>query len=256
MKMSELEQRTGVNRETIRVFIRRGLLAQPERPKPTVAHYTEDHVRGILAIRQLQQNYHMTLNQIANVMQGRPLEQRVEATAFSHLQELVAAATGIQAQLVPIESLCADNPHAGSDAKAFEALRLMERIRSKGSYLVSQTDAQLLAIWSQMRAAGFDEAANFHPDTLDHYFKAADYLAHAEAEKFLARTEGRIAEGAAAEMLRTALPLMLDFFGLLRMKFFIRNIGLARSPEQAPRVRETLPQSPAAHSRRKPRRRD
>ena len=254
--MSELEHRTGVNRETIRVFIRRGLLAQPERPKPTVAHYTEDHVRGILAIRQLQQNYHMTLNQIAKVMQGRPLEQRVEATAFSHLEELVAAATGVQAQLVSIESLCAENPHAANDAKAFETLGLMDRVRARGIYFVSQTDAQLLTIWSQMRAAGFDEAANFYPDSLDHYFKAADYLAHAEAEKFLARTEGRIAEEVAAEMLRTALPLMLDFFGLLRMKFFIRNIGLARSPEQVPRVRETLPQVPTPPVRRKSRRKD
>ena len=41
MKMGELEQRTGVNRETIRVLIRKGLVPEPDKPKATVAHYNE-----------------------------------------------------------------------------------------------------------------------------------------------------------------------------------------------------------------------
>ena len=34
MKMRELEQRTGVNRETIRVYLRQGLLPEPRRVRP------------------------------------------------------------------------------------------------------------------------------------------------------------------------------------------------------------------------------
>ena len=37
MKMRELEQRTGVHRETIRVYLREGLIPEPERPRKTVA---------------------------------------------------------------------------------------------------------------------------------------------------------------------------------------------------------------------------
>ena len=54
MKMRELERRTGVNRETIRVYLREGLLKAPLRPKANVAEYDESHVQGILAIRELQ----------------------------------------------------------------------------------------------------------------------------------------------------------------------------------------------------------
>lgn len=225
MKMAELEKRTGVNRETIRVYIRSGLLPEPERPKPTVAHYNEDHVQAILTIRQLQQQYRMTLAQIGNVLQGRPVDHRVEATAFTHLEQLVASRFPDQDQLVALDTLTEANPAAITDAKAFQSLGIVDRITTPTGAMVSHTDARLLAIWGEMRAAGFDEGNNFYADSLDHYFRAAEYLAHAEAEKFLARTEGRLSEEKAAEMLRFALPLMLDFFGLLRTKFFIRNIA-------------------------------
>ena len=33
MKMKELEDRSGIGRETIRYYIREGLLPEPERPK-------------------------------------------------------------------------------------------------------------------------------------------------------------------------------------------------------------------------------
>jgi DNA-binding transcriptional MerR regulator len=229
MKMAELERRTGVNRETIRVLIRRGLIPAPERPKATVAHYTEDHVQGIQAIRQLQQQYRMTLNQIGNVLQGKPLDQRVESTAFTHLEQLVATGAGVQDQLVAIDSLLEVNAHAATDAKAFESLGMVDRVRTPEGDFVSYTDARLISIWGEMRGAGFDEEANFYPDSLDHYARASTYLAQAEAEKFLARTEGRMSETDAANMLQFALPRMLDFFGLLRMKFFIRNIKDAKA---------------------------
>lgn len=224
MKMSELAERTGVNRETIRVLIRRGLIPQPEKPKATIAHYTEDHVQAVLAVRQLQQQFRMTLDQIGKVLQGKPIDQRVESTAFSHLEQLVAVGVGFQDQLVPIESLVTSNPHAITDAKAFEGLGMVDRIRTPQGDFLSYTDARLISIWGEMRGVGFDEAANFYPDSLDHYMRASEYLAQAEAEKFVARTEGRMSETEAADMLQFALPRMLDFFGLLRMKFFIRNI--------------------------------
>lgn len=61
MKMRELEARTGVNRETIRVYLRVGLLPEPARPKPNVADYDDTHVAGIQAIQRLQRDYRLPL---------------------------------------------------------------------------------------------------------------------------------------------------------------------------------------------------
>ncbi len=47
MKMRELEARSGVGRETIRYYIRMGLLPAPARAKPNVADYADEHVRRL-----------------------------------------------------------------------------------------------------------------------------------------------------------------------------------------------------------------
>src|SRR3546814_9620034 len=59
--MSDLEKRTGVHRETIRVYFRHGLLPEPERPAPNVADYGETHVQAVLAVRKLQRDDGLTL---------------------------------------------------------------------------------------------------------------------------------------------------------------------------------------------------
>ena len=71
MKMRELEVRTGLNRETIRVYLRNGLVPEPVRPKHNVADYDESHVTAIIAVRDLQRDSGLTLNQIKNVLNGQ-----------------------------------------------------------------------------------------------------------------------------------------------------------------------------------------
>lgn len=241
MRMKELEERTGVNRESIRIMLRKGLLPEPERPRQTVAHYTEQHVQAILAVRRLQQRHRMTLDEIGEMLNGREIEPRAE-TGFSHLDALLRTSLGHAEDHVPIATLDSVNPHAASDAKAFEAIGLIERIKTKSGYVVGRDDAHVLAIWGKMRAAGFAEDTNFYPEMLDHYFQSAQLLAYHEAERFLSRTEGRLDEEKAAQMLHVALPLMLDMFAVLRMKFFLRNISRdAGTGKHRVRMEENIP---------------
>ena len=225
MRMGELERQTGVNRETIRVYVRKGLIPPPEKVNATAAQYNVEHARAILAVRNLQREHHMTLDQIAAALQGDITQKRVEAPAFRHLEDLVAARLGYQDQTILLASLAETNPDAERDAEGLAVLGALELIQTDAGLAVSYSDARLIEIWSQMRLAGFGESKEFFPQVLDHYTRAADDLAHAEARRFVMRTEGRIDEETAAEMLRIGLPLMLDFFGLLRNKFFIRYLA-------------------------------
>src|SRR6476661_841103 len=100
MKMKELEARTGVGRETIRVYLRFGIIPEPIRAKRNVADYGEEHVRAVLAVRELQRESRLTLTQIAEVVRGRTTEQRIEAAAFQHLEELVAIGVGVDNSVV------------------------------------------------------------------------------------------------------------------------------------------------------------
>jgi hypothetical protein len=96
--------------------------------------------------------------------------------------------------------------------------------RREGQVHLSRTDMQLLALWSQMRAAGFSEANGFNPEVVDMYVKSANALAHVEVRRFLSIIPGRMDEPLAAELARTAIRVMIDFFGLLRMKAVLKEI--------------------------------
>ncbi len=225
MKMRELEARTGVNRETIRVYFREGLLPEPSRPARNVADYGEEHVRAIHAVRNLQRESRMTLPQIKATLAGEGSGRQIGAAALSHLEELVASRVGVERGLVTVKSLQAQNPKARSDALVLDRLGVIELVRTRAGLALSVTDVGLLNIWSQMRAVGFTEENGFPPEILDYYVDAANYVAANEARLFLDNVEGRLSEDDAAAMLEFALPAMLNFFGIIRQRAFLRYIG-------------------------------
>lgn len=229
--MRELEARTGVNRETIRVYLREGLVPEPSRPARNVADYGEDHVRAIQAVRKLQRDSGMTLPQIKHVLRGGAADRPVGATAFGHLEELLSARVGVQRSLVPIARLARQNPHAADDARVLHSIGVITLVEGPGGQSLSMTDAGLVNIWGRMRQAGFDEARGFPPEILGYYIDAAEYVAGKEAQIFLEQVEGRVEEDEAANMLEFALPAMLEFFGLIRLKTFLRNIARATRGE-------------------------
>jgi DNA-binding transcriptional MerR regulator len=224
MKMRELEARTGLNRETIRVYLRHGLVPKPSRPLRNVADYDERHIRAILAVRHLQRDSGLTLRQIKDVLRGRHSDRRVEAGAFQNLEALVSTRVGLDSRRIPIASLLNAFPHAQHDAQVLESIGILDIESSAAGPSLSVTDARLVTIWSEMRVAGFTEETGFSPEILAFYIQPSKFVAEREAALFLERTEGKISSDRAAEMLQSALRLMLDFFGLMRMKAFLNNI--------------------------------
>ncbi len=248
MKMRELEARTGVNRETIRVFLRHGLIPEPSRPKPNVADYDESHVRAIQAVRDLQRNSAMTLKQIQDTLGGENPEQRIEASAFHNLEALVATRVGIDVQPVLLEAMCKAFPNAAADAQRLQSIGVVEVLDSPGGPALSITDARLVTIWSEMQQAGFNEANGFPPEIVNFYIDPAERVAEREATLVLERTEGRISEDEAARMLQIALRLMLDFFGLIRMKRFMAHIHREQPASSGGKRRR----QPSSRSRSRP----
>lgn len=230
MRMRELEQVTGVDREVIRILLRKGLLPEPLRPAKNQAHYDETHVRAIQAVRELQRGSRLTLDQIKEMLDGRGLDSGAGAATYQHLEELLAIRFGLaEARLIPLSSIAERSAVAEQDARTFERMGMVEIVEDAGESRLSLTDARLIEIWSQIRELGFVEESGFPPENIAFYLSAAEDVAAREADVFLKGSAGRITEESAAAMLQGALPLMLDFFGLLRLKAFMRNIHAATS---------------------------
>lgn len=234
MKMRDLEQRTGVNRETIRVYFREGLLPPPDRPKPNVAVYDESHVRSIIAIRELQRGRRIPLHQIRRAVEGDASAIPSDAGAFVHLERLVAARVGVDDDVVPLSSVAELNDHAEADAAALEKAGAIRLARRGGEVVLTRTDAQLVGLWGQMRTAGFNERNGFEPALAGIYVEAAQALAATEVRRFLSIVAGRVSETEAAELAQVALKVMLDFFGLLRMKAVLSEFKAQTSPDASP----------------------
>lgn len=240
MKMRELETRTGLNRETIRVYLRNGLVPEPARPRHNVADYNESHVTAIIAVRDLQRNSGLTLNQIKDVLNGQQGARRIEAGAFQNLEALVATRVGVDDRQVPIATLRKVWPHAEEDARTFERMGLLEIINTRRGPALSVTDSRLVTIWGEMRASGYTEEMGFTPDILTFYKEPAEAVAKAESDRFLALVEGKIDEQTAAALFQVGMRLMIDFFSLLRTKALLRFIHRddEARPQAEPRSRK------------------
>lgn len=224
MKMRDLEQRTGVNRETIRVYLRHGLMPEPSRPAANVADYGEEHVQAIAAIRKLQKDKRLPLHLIKRALDGDATAMPADASAFPHLDSLIAARVGLDDSLVPLSSVLGLNPKAVDDAKALEKIGAIKLVKRGKALHLGRIDAQLVTIWGDMRAAGYTEALGFHPEVCKLHVDAATKLAHAELKIFLEHLEGRSPEGSAADMAQVALTSLLSFFGLVRVRTVLADL--------------------------------
>ncbi|KQM97214.1 hypothetical protein ASE85_14985 [Sphingobium sp. Leaf26] len=86
-----------------------------------------------------------------------------------------------------------------------------------------------------MREAGFDQRLDYIPEILGFYTEVADFVGRWEATTFMERVEGHIDVAEAATMADHALPLMLDFFGLMRQRAFFRHIEAIRAGKETDR---------------------
>lgn len=234
MKMRDLERRTGVNREVIRIMFRAGLLPDPLRVARNTAEYDEVHVRAIGVVRELQQSSRLTLSEIREALEGRQFDSaQGRATTYHHLDELLSLHFGIGGpSAISLSAICERSPRALHDAQAFAALGMLEIVETEEGQQLSLTDARLVDIWTQIRAAGFVEEVGFLPENIAFYRRAADYLAAREARIFFRQAKEHFGEAETMAALERGLPLMLEFFGLLRIKAFIRRAAaVSRSTE-------------------------
>lgn len=70
MRMRELERSSGVSRETIRFYIREGLLPEPDRTHRNSAIYTDTHLARLLTIRRLKDERFLPLSVIRSLFAG------------------------------------------------------------------------------------------------------------------------------------------------------------------------------------------
>jgi DNA-binding transcriptional MerR regulator len=220
MKMRELEQRSGVGRETIRYYIRMGLLPEPARPKPNVADYAEEHVRRLGVIRRLQAERYLPLGFIKQVL-DRPTSG--EIAALPGLEGMLAASLGV-APANGGTPLAEAAGQAGLEPAELDVLARDGVVEVIGGAL-GPIDLAIARAWGRVKASGYSPEAGFFADDARAYVEALEPLTRREIERFYGRLTGSGTVEDAARLGQAGIELINDLIALIRTRMLLRLVA-------------------------------
>jgi DNA-binding transcriptional MerR regulator len=234
MKMQDLERATGVGRETIRFYIREGVLPQPDRPGRNVAWYDESFVQRIALIKELQQKRFLPLQVIKTIVGSDAQPSRDEVKALLELDGKLFPAVGAE---LPSERLSAVARRTG--LKAAEIRQLAETglimiETHSGDQWLDEIAIRIVELWGKMRQAGFVDALGFKPENLRLYVDFVQWLAREELRVFSHGVTGKVETEATARMAEAGINIVNQIIGLLRKATILRYVAAGNLAEPSP----------------------
>ena len=185
MKMKELESRTGVSRESIRYYIREGLLPEPKKLKRNVAEYGIEHVERTQLIKRLQDEHFLPLKVVKKVLDTVTDQASRGTLSRPALSQLLSSLIQGNEDSTPISvtDLVASTCLSEEDIEEMAAVNAIE-IDPKG--LLSAQDAEVVRLWADARSAGFTADRGWGRDFLKRYVEICEQWAELETGRFLA----------------------------------------------------------------------
>lgn len=235
MKMAELERRSGVGRETIRFYIREGLLPEPERRARNVAVYGDVHAQRLKTIKRLQEERFLPLEVIRRVLDGDTSALPPSSDPFAQLGPLLAQRLGVGEGEPPVllDTLTAGDAQSARDAAALEAAGAISVFESEGGRAVTRLDARIVQLWRELRGAGYTPD-KFPADNAINYVDVVRGLASTEVARFFDGFAGRIGQADATEKAQAGVEIVNAIIATLRIRFILDEVA-KRSTELRPR---------------------
>ena len=218
MKMRELEQRSGVGRETIRYYIRLGLLPEPARPKPNVADYDGEHVRRLSVIKRLQAERYLPLSFIKTVL-DRPTSGEIEAVPG--LEATLTASLGLAGGGA---SLAEAPDQSGLTADELEVLIRDGVVEASGGAL-SALDLAIAKTWGRVKSSGYDPDAGFFAEDAAIYVQVLEPLARREIERFYGRLTGSGTAEDFARLGQAGIEVINELIALIRTRILLKLVA-------------------------------
>ena len=231
--MRELERLSGVGRETIRFYIKEGLLPEPERTGRNSAWYDARFLPGLRLIRELRPKRFLPLHVIKAIVAGDAPPPRDEVRTLLELDgRLFPAVAG--AQPAEPERLRTVAKRVGlpvSEIRALAAEGAVEiTVRAGGEWL-DETGQRICELWGRIRRAGFTDALGFGPHRLGMYVDMVRWLARQELAMFTQGVSGKVPTERIVRMAEDGITLVNPIIGLLRKSTLLRYISEGNMPD-------------------------
>lgn len=209
-KMKQVEEMTGVSRETVRFYINEGLLPPPVKSARNMAWYSERHIELLRLITKLQKEHFLPLRAIRSLFHG------TEELIFTPQQEAVLAE--IRHELREVDVLHHELP---SDTEEHDAEGLSARERKELKQLGELSgdndeavENDLRQVWLRLRRNGLTDERGFSPATLSYLSDLAKIAVQEELRLFGEKIV-QMSEGEAKRLSHEVIPSLNDVFSLL-----------------------------------------
>jgi DNA-binding transcriptional MerR regulator len=225
MRMRELEKASGVGRETIRYYIREGLLPEPDRASRNSAFYSEDHVTRLKAIKRLQEERFLPLAVIRSLLEAEDGSRWLAPGAFPMLDTMVAARFGSDAQRLPLDKLIAEQGLDPAMVADHAAIGMVE-IDADG--MVTPRDAAILKTMQELADIGFTDELGFKGDQIKFYVDFIDWVTTQELRLFFEHTVGHVGEARAIDMAESGISIVNELLSQLRTRSLLKKLAERR----------------------------
>lgn len=228
MKMKELERETGIGRETIRFYIREGLLPEPVRPKRNVAAYGPQHVARLKLIKRLQQERFLPLGVIKTIVRSEAENPATGFEAFIGLESRLGPLLTEPRDLAPrkISAVAKASGVDVGDIRKLADIGLIHIDRKSGSEWLSPRNARLVGLIGESRAAGYTEAdAAYTIEDFRIYAQIAEVLARHEVQTFYRNLGRRINSEEAARLAARGVQIGNEIIALVRTEKIIQEVA-------------------------------
>ncbi len=223
--MRELEKASGVGRETIRYYIREGLLPEPARASRNSAFYSDDHVNRLRAIKRLQEERFLPLAVIRNLLEAEDGDRWLAPEAFPMLDALLAARLGPGQERVSVASAI---EQVGIDAKAIAEHAATGMITVDADATISARDVGILRSLKDLADIGFTEDLGFVGEQTRFYIDFIEWVTNQEMRLFFERTAGHVGEARALDMAERGVSTVNELLSQLRTRALLRKLGERR----------------------------
>ena len=211
LRMRDLCEASGLERQAIHFYIQRGLLPPGKKTSRNAALYSEAHLERLKTIRRLKEERFLPLKAIKAVLDGQDENFSDAQRGFlSRVKVGLGETLGgdDDAAFVAIDQVRETTGLTRADID--EAIDQGTVAASPDRGAVAARDVWMLELFAQMRALGFSEADGFRVGDVAIYEKAIGELFSQEVALLTARLSGHQPSEAAA-MITRALPVVHAF---------------------------------------------
>jgi DNA-binding transcriptional MerR regulator len=232
LKMKDLERATGVGRETIRFYIREGLLPEPERPGRNVAWYDASFVERIRLIKDLQGRRFLPLHVIKAILDGDAVPPAAEVQALLDLEAplLDREGSGSERRDEKLASVARRTGLAAAEIRRLADAEAIAIELRRGVPWLAGRDVELVGLWARLRDAGYGAELGFKPENLRVYVDTLRWLAREELRMFARGVAGKVDAEKAASMAEAGIDLVNQMIALLRRGILLRYIAEGNVP--------------------------